>query len=300
MRHCAMALLVLAGCSSSEVTTTVTSSSGSAAKPATSSAKSAAAPASASAAAPATSGTAAPAMRDAEAELKALDPFNDSAPDGAQKLLTAMTLCGEPTSSTAPWGREDSVAEDKAAPALAKPPAASRCSPESHAKLYMLSASMLADSKTPENKKTAEEHAYFALALDPKAALPAGANAAAIATVAAAKKRPAPEARVGAVTTSDEATPKELEKAAAVELGSGIRLCYASGLLLNPNLQGNLAVQAEVAADGRLSEVKVSGSLPDAGVISCVARFGNRSKVNAPSRTPTRVSIPFVLSPGGK
>lgn len=295
MRLPIVALFVLAGCSSSEVTTTITSSSGSAPKPAASTAKSAAAPASASAAAPVASASAA--MRDAETELKAIDPFNETATDGAQRLLTAMTLCGQPASN-APWGRDDSVGEDKAAPTPPKP-AASRCTAESHAKLYMKSVSMLADSKDAAGKKTAEDHAYLALALDPKVALPASAKPGETATLAAARKRRQLGARVGAVTSNDDATTKALEPSIASEILPAVRFCYASALLTNVNLQGSVAISAEVAADGRLSGAKVDGSLPDSAVIACIQGFANRSKLAAPLKTPARVNIPIALSPGG-
>ena len=169
----------------------------------------------------------------------------------------------------------------------------------------MKSASVLADSKTTEDKQTAELHAYYALALDPKASLPAGANAAAKATLEAVKKPQkrfiwiVPAVRVGAVTTSDEVARKDLENAAAA-LEPTLRLCYASGLRNNPNLQGSLSMRALVEPDGRLSDIKTYGSLPDADVVRCLTAFATRSKLNAPRRTPTKVTIQFELEPKGK
>ena len=106
--------------------------------------------------------------------------------------------------------------------------------------------------------------------------------------------------RLGAVSSSDEATQKDLAVAAAGEVASAVRFCYAHGLLTNPNLQGSLTISAVVTKDGWLSLAGASASVPDNGVVSCVTTFANRSKVNAPSKTPTKVSIPFTLTPGGK
>ncbi|MBL8742266.1 MAG: AgmX/PglI C-terminal domain-containing protein [Myxococcales bacterium] len=289
MRLHALAFILVAGCSSSEVTTTITSSSGSAAKPAPSPAKSgSAATPSASAATPVASASAAPALRDAEAELKTIDPFDDAATDGGQRLLNAMVLCGQP-GSDAPWGKDDAVGEDK--------PAASRCSAQTHAKLYMKSVSMLANGKGNDATKLAEADAALALALDPAAALPAGASPAANAVVTAVKKRPAPSVRVGAVTATNMATT-EVETAVATELSPAVRFCYTHSLTSNPKLEGTAAVEADLGPDGRLAAVKVTGTIPDESLMRCVASFAKRSKLSPPSSTPAKVAIPFTMTPG--
>lgn len=299
MRASALTLLFVVttlGCSSSEGTAPAASSSGSA-KPAVSVTKSAAPALSASAAASASAAPSASAavpsgLRDADTELKTLDPFGAGG-DGAQKFLTALTLCGDQGTATTPWGR------DPAAPTPPPKVEATRCNASMHGKLLLKSASMLADSKDANNKKTATEHVALALALDPAAELPTDADAATKALFTAAKKRKPLEARVGAVTTSDEPSKSELEKAVGGEVSSAVRFCYTIGLFNNPNLQGRLTIAADVGADGQLSAASVTGDLPDQGVLSCVGTYVNRSKVNAPSKAPTKISVPFILNPAG-
>ena len=239
-------------------------------------------------------------MRDADSELKAIDPFNETAADSPQRLQTAMKLCGEPTSispwgepSDAPWGKE--VPEEKPVPT--KPSAVSRCAAESHAKLYLRSATLLADSKSPESQRTAELHGYYALALDPKARLPAGVNAATDKLRKSKPRLPAADVRVDAVTSSDESAKKGVEAEAAALLPT-LRLCHASGLRNNPNLQGKLSMQALVEPDGRLSDIKTFGSLPDASVAKCATEFAARSKLSPPSTAGRKISFVFVFTPG--
>ena len=87
--------------------------------------------------------------------------------------------------------------------------------------------------------------------------------------------------------------------ASAGEVSSAVRFCYTMGLFDNPNLQGAIAIVADVAADGRLSAAIVSGDLPDAAVNACISALVNRSKVAAPAVAPAKVKLPFMLSPSG-
>lgn len=283
-------VVFVAACSSSEGPASATSSGASA----TSSAAKAASVALPGSAAAATSPSArAPAVEDADAVLKRLDPLADG-PAGASALSSALALCRDGSlPSGALSGRDPG------------PIRVTRCNPATHAQFLLKSSSLQAGSTDAEKRKTAEQDAALALALDPTAALPAGASDAAVALFATAKKGPprfgmrgsTPSARLGAVTTSDEATKKELEAAIAGEVGSAVRYCYTTGLFANPNLLGAIAIAADIDEGGRLSGATVTGDLPDGAVNDCVAALVNRSKVAPPSKAPAKVNIPFVLSP---
>ncbi len=286
--------IAFAACAPSEAT--APSASGSPRPAASVSATVSAASVVAAAAAP--SASAAAILRDANAELERLDPLADG-PDAAEKVLAALALCSGGVAPSGARGRASTL------PAVTIE--ATRCEPAVHAKLLLKSASLWADSADDEKRKTAEHHGALALALDPAATLPPSASTAATALFATAKQGPArfgmrgskPSARLGAVTASDEATRKQLESASAGEVSSAVRFCYTMGLFDNPNLQGAIAIVADVAADGRLSAAIVSGDLPDAAVNVCISALVNRSKVAAPAVAPAKVKLPFMLSPSG-
>lgn len=77
------------------------------------------------------------------------------------------------------------------------------------------------------------------------------------------------------------------------------RVCYAGGLVVNPNLQGRVMVRVVVKGGGRPIVAESSGSdMPDAGVVRCVATAFRSIEFPAPSEDIGLAVVPLYFSPG--
>lgn len=96
-------------------------------------------------------------------------------------------------------------------------------------------------------------------------------------------------------TELDEAAVKK-----ALEDGKmRFRLCYAGGLLKNPNLNGRLTARAVWKAAGEPpSTENTESDVPDAAVVSCVARALTKLPFPKPARLPASADITVRLLPG--
>jgi len=109
----------------------------------------------------------------------------------------------------------------------------------------------------------------------------------------------APQVRMGGVSISGRLPPEVIGRIVRQNFGR-FRLCYENGLRNNPNLQGRVAVRFVIGADGAVSNVGNGGSdMPDAGVVSCVARAFKGLSFPLPERGIVTVVYPIMFSPPG-
>ncbi len=80
-----------------------------------------------------------------------------------------------------------------------------------------------------------------------------------------------PIVRLGPTTASGRIPPEVIQRAVRMSHGR-FRACYESALRNNPSLQGSVTVRFVIARDGSVQQAGGGGSMPDAGVTSCVAR----------------------------
>jgi hypothetical protein len=230
-----------------------------------------------------------PKLRDADAEIAAVAPFDATVTDPAdakKRVDDALAICGDFLEPAA-WGREG------AAP---KPPSIvesfSLCTPSTAAKL--LAARAMTEAK--DDADGAKASFSLALALDPGVVVPPAAPASVKAAFARAKKQTPPTVRTGAVTTSDASSQKALE-ASLASLLPHVRACYARGLLDNPNLQGGITLSFVLVGGGRVLSPWASGDIPHGGVVKCAGKVVERAVLASPSVSPAQVTVRLVAGP---
>jgi hypothetical protein len=106
---------------------------------------------------------------------------------------------------------------------------------------------------------------------------------------------PPPRIREDGATLSSAGLPIEVVRRIVRQNFGRFRLCYESGLRLDPTLAGAVRVRFVVETDGAVGTVNDAGStLPDAGVVACIERaFGNLS---FPEPTGGALSVTYSLS----
>jgi len=105
----------------------------------------------------------------------------------------------------------------------------------------------------------------------------------------------APRIRSAGVTTSSTALPVEVIERIVRQNFGRFRLCYESGLRIDPTLEGTVRSRFVIETDGSTGVVSDAGSdLPDAGVVACVQRaFGTLS---FPSPSAGAMTVTYSLS----
>lgn len=77
-----------------------------------------------------------------------------------------------------------------------------------------------------------------------------------------------------------------------------VRACYERALKVNNTLQGRVDVRVKIGRDGRVSATRVTGSLRDNDVFSCVRSLARNWSFPAPSGGDCAVvDAPFTLTP---
>ncbi len=76
-----------------------------------------------------------------------------------------------------------------------------------------------------------------------------------------------------------------------------VRNCYERALKRDSTLQGSVNVRVKVGSSGRVEGVRVSGSLRDREVFSCVRTLANQWSFPNPEGGCAVVAAPFSLSP---
>lgn len=106
-----------------------------------------------------------------------------------------------------------------------------------------------------------------------------------------------PQVRMGATSVSGRLPPEVIQRIVRQNFGR-FRLCYENGLRNNPNLQGTVSVRFVITRDGSVTGVSGGGSLPDAGVTSCVARAFSGLAFPQPEGGIVTVTYPISFTPG--
>ena len=133
----------------------------------------------------------------------------------------------------------------------------------------------------------------------------------ALANASAGTKKAGSGGKVGAGTGPKTTAPKSQAKVQKIEMAEGVcsdaitktvrkylaqvTSCHDSSLKSNPNVQGRIVVDVEIA-DGKVMMAKVSSNKTgDNGLGACIEKRINRWKF--PSDCSDFVSLPFALSP---
>jgi hypothetical protein len=107
-----------------------------------------------------------------------------------------------------------------------------------------------------------------------------------------------PTVRVSNPVVSGRIAPEVIQRIVRQNFGR-FRLCYENGLRGNPNLAGRVGVRFVIGRDGAVSNVGNGGSdLPDASVVSCVARAFYGLSFPQPENGIVTVTYPIVFTPG--
>jgi hypothetical protein len=110
------------------------------------------------------------------------------------------------------------------------------------------------------------------------------------------KKLPGLLMKEGKVETTGGITPEEVS-AAMKPKREAFETCFATGLLVNPNLQGRVIVRLEIGKKGAVMAVSNQGAdVPDMGVVECILEAA--SSIGLPAKgTAGTVSYPLLMSP---
>ena len=104
-----------------------------------------------------------------------------------------------------------------------------------------------------------------------------------------------PRIKAGKPTVMGKLPAKVISRIARQNHGR-IRLCYEDGLRRNEHLRGRVMVRFVIGQKGRVSNTTASGDLPDAAVISCIARAMSNVLFPTPEAGVVRVSLPFEFA----
>lgn len=95
-----------------------------------------------------------------------------------------------------------------------------------------------------------------------------------------------------------EGLPVEVVRRIVRQHFGALRLCYESGLLNNPNLQGRVGVRFTIDANGDVKNVENGGSdLPDGNAVKCVFRVFQRLSFPRPEAGPAPYFVPVMFEP---
>lgn len=113
-----------------------------------------------------------------------------------------------------------------------------------------------------------------------------------------AGKRSSPLLRQGASEINGRLMPEVVHHVLRQNMGR-FRLCYESGLQLNPKLQGRITTKFVIDETGAVGKVADGGSdLPDSNVVACVLRGVQNLSFPKPERGVVTVVYPVIFSPG--
>ncbi|MEZ4300310.1 MAG: AgmX/PglI C-terminal domain-containing protein [Polyangiaceae bacterium] len=100
------------------------------------------------------------------------------------------------------------------------------------------------------------------------------------------------------ISLSGRLPPEAIQRIIRQNFGR-FRTCYQDGLKRNPSLEGRVTVRFVIGRDGSVASTSASGStLPDAGVVSCVARAFYGISFPQPEGGIVSVVYPIVFSSG--
>ena len=106
-----------------------------------------------------------------------------------------------------------------------------------------------------------------------------------------------PKVRVAPPSVSGRIPPEVIQRVVRMNFGR-FRSCYEIGLRTNPNLEGRVSVAFTIGRDGAVGGASNAGStLPDAGVVSCVASSFRGLSFPAPEAGIVTVTYPITFSP---
>lgn len=110
----------------------------------------------------------------------------------------------------------------------------------------------------------------------------------------------APRVGTSTVTVVPERLPPEVVQRIMRQNFGRYRLCYEKGLSNNPNLQGHVQVSFQIGAGGDVSNVSTAGSsLPDAAVTQCVKQALFGLSFPQPENGVVRARTRLSFEPGG-
>ena len=107
-----------------------------------------------------------------------------------------------------------------------------------------------------------------------------------------------PRIRDKGATLSNAGLPVEVVRRIVRQNFGRFRLCYESGLRLDPTLDGDVRVRFIIETDGAVGTVSDAGStLPDAGVVSCIQHAFGLLAFPEPQSGAVSVVYSFSFSP---
>jgi hypothetical protein len=105
-------------------------------------------------------------------------------------------------------------------------------------------------------------------------------------------------ARIKLGEIKGEGLPAEVVKRIVRQRFGELRLCYETGLLYNPSLQGRVGVRFTIEANGDVKGVENGGSdLPDSGVVTCVLKAFRKMSFPSPEPGPAPYFVPVFFEP---
>lgn len=110
------------------------------------------------------------------------------------------------------------------------------------------------------------------------------------------RKKP-PQVRMGATSVSGRLPPEVIQRIVRQNFGR-FRLCYENGLRSDPTLAGRVTVKFTINGDGSVGGVSNESDMPDAGVVSCVAKAFYGLSFPQPEAGKVTVTYPIIFSPG--
>ncbi|NUO50223.1 MAG: energy transducer TonB [Polyangiaceae bacterium] len=108
-----------------------------------------------------------------------------------------------------------------------------------------------------------------------------------------------PKVKAGSATVGPKYPPEVIQRIVRQNFGR-FRLCYENGLRKDPNLEGRVEVSFTIGRDGSVTTAKGAGTMPDKGVMSCVAKAFSTLKFPAPDGGVIKVMYPILFSPDGE
>ncbi len=115
--------------------------------------------------------------------------------------------------------------------------------------------------------------------------------------IQAGHKVGSPKVRIASPNVSGRIPPEVIQRVVRQNFGR-FRACYEIGLRNNPNLEGRVAVAFTIGRDGAVGGASNAGSsLPDSGVVSCVASSFRGLSFPAPEQGIVTVTYPISFSP---
>jgi hypothetical protein len=107
-----------------------------------------------------------------------------------------------------------------------------------------------------------------------------------------------PQLRMGAVNVNGRLPPEVVQRIVRQSFGR-FRLCYQSGLGVNPSLAGRVSVRFLIGRNGETRQItNAESTMPDATVVACVLRAFEGLSFPQPDDGTVVVTLPITFSPG--